>query len=342
MRRAMSFLIGAVLAVVAVELVVRQTSFKPWVTDPDFGYVFAPGANVRSAIEGSGSSHWTVHGIRRPAPPPPERPAILALGDSFTEAVMVDDDEVYSQRLETLLAADGSPFVVLNLGRSGTTAADYLALADRYRVLFSPRWTVIQIRDDDVAQAAWRGDGQARLQRDAQGHLAASFELKRPGFIGGLTQRLSGWVTLPVYGVIRLRQFIDAYEAEPPLFRAAAATADTGSAENGEYPIEETLERLREAFGGRVTFLYLPDYDPKSPSGPLSPIEQRLLTACHENGWSCVDLRASFSDFARRREAPYGFSNTRWNHGHLNAEGHRAAARLLHQELKGLSARGLL
>ena len=342
MRRVMSFLVGAFLAAVAVELVVRQTSFKPWASDPDFGYVFAPGATVRSAVEGAGTSHWTVHGIRRPAPPPSDRPAILTLGDSFTEALMVDDDEVYSQRLETLLAADGSPFVVLNLGRSGTTAADYLALAGRYRALFSPRWTVIQLKDDDVADAAWASGGQARLWRDAQGQLTASFDLKRRGTIGGIAQRLSAWITLPAYGVVRLREFMSAYQKEAPLFRATAATAPPGPADADEYPIEETLERLREAYDGRVTFLYLADYDPKSPSDPATATERRLMNVCHARGWSCVNLRESFLDFSRRHEAPYGFPNTTWNNGHLNAEGHRAAADLLHQEMKRLSARDLL
>lgn len=331
------FLVGALLALVVVELVVRQTYLKPWVTDPDFGTVLQPGAVARFATEGDGESRWTSHGVRRSELPAPGTPRVLVLGDSFTEALMIEDADVYSARLESRLAGSRNPPpAVLNVGRSGATAADYLALAERYRELFDPVWTVIQLRDDDVTDAAWREGGAATLSRGPDGDLVARFEVKSPGAVGALLQRTSAVLATPTFGLVRAREFLDAWRREPPLFRGASAEARPVAAipPRDAYPVEETLDRLAAAFEGRVTFLWLPSYDPERLTEPESATEARVMAACRERGLSCVNLRDVFPTFRAQNDAPYGFSNTAWNVGHLNAAGHRAAAALLADELE--------
>lgn len=329
------FVVGALLAGLAVELVVRQTFLKPGYTDPDFGAVMRPGAVARHAMEGDGESHWTDHGVRRKELPPDGTPKVLVLGDSFTEALMIDDPDVFSAQLEARLGPAGDGPVVLNVGRSGATAADYLALAGRYRALFDPRWTVIQIRDDDVTDAAWRPGGQAVLERGPDGAIVGRFEPKQPSAAGRLLQALSAFVAMPSYAIVRTRQFLEAWRAEPPLFRGASAGPKPVAMPppRDAYPVEETLDRLAAAFDGHVTFLWLPDYEPERSGGTGSETEMRVMAACRERGLSCVNLRDAFPAFRARHEAPYGFPNTAWNVGHLNAAGHRAAGELLAEEL---------
>src|SRR5436853_1116176 len=91
---------GVALALAVFEVVLRHFYFVPWTLDPEFGCIVTPGARAVYRREGSGSSHWTEHGVRRIAPLAPGRRPILALGDSFTEAYMLDDDEVFTARVE--------------------------------------------------------------------------------------------------------------------------------------------------------------------------------------------------------------------------------------------------
>ena len=98
---------GVLGALLLLEAVVRQIYWHPAVIDPVLGAVPAPGETHRYATEGDGRSHWSAPGVRRPTPPDPQRASILVFGDSFTEALMIDDADVYTQRLEEGLAALG-------------------------------------------------------------------------------------------------------------------------------------------------------------------------------------------------------------------------------------------
>jgi len=268
----------------------------------------------------------------------------LVLGDSYTEALMVDDEDVFTHRLERLSERDAFGAPVLNLGRSGASAADYVALAPRYRALFSPRWTIVQLGIDDLGDDAWKTD-KPHFARRENGRLAAVAEFALPSRFWDLARPLRDHFTLANYGVIRFEEFLHAAAAEPPLFHAGNLTAEKPGPPpdpSVRYPVLAELELLAAAYDGRITFLMLPEFDLARPSEPRSETERLWLRTCAEHGWSCVNLRDVFPVFAARYESPFGFSNTAWNRGHMNAAGHRAAALLLHVEMLKLAARGLL
>jgi len=102
-RRLAIIAIGTLLALTVLEPVLRQIFFFPPAWDPVLGRIPKPGSAVRWTAEGCGTSHWTVHGIRRSAPPAADQPNVVVLGDSFTEAMMVDDEDVFTQRAEVAL-----------------------------------------------------------------------------------------------------------------------------------------------------------------------------------------------------------------------------------------------
>src|SRR5215470_13877049 len=137
---------GTALALVAFEPIARVYYFYPGSFEPGVGPVPAPASKVRWCIEGCATSSWQDHDLRRSRPYDPRLPAILAVGDSHTEAMQVGDDEVYTARLERALG-DGTQ--VLNIGRSGHSPADHVALAARNRALFSPEWTIVVLKEKD-------------------------------------------------------------------------------------------------------------------------------------------------------------------------------------------------
>jgi len=343
-RRLLAAAIGFAMAALLFELVLRQVYWLPAADDPVFGNIALPGATVRVRTEGGGTSRWTERGIRRASPPAPAPAPILALGDSFTEALMIDDEDVFTNRLEGLLVEAGRPIPVWNAGRSGLSAADYVADAPAYQKAFAPRWVVIELRDDDLAAEAW-DPGISHFARAPDGRLEAVSVRPRLGRFHALLQPLRQRSALVNYGMVRAREFAAAAAREAPLFRANAPAAPDGSGaphDASQYPIGEELEAMQRAYGGRVTFLYLPHFDLAAPATPTSTAERVFRERCERGAWSCVDLRAAFPAFAARLESPFGFSNSAWNQGHMNAAGHHAAALLLRDEMLRLSDRGLL
>jgi hypothetical protein len=87
-----------------MELYLRFWAGGSWILDPVFGFIPEPGRVMRSNAEGHGTGRWTDRGVRGAGPADPAKPPILVLGDSFTEARMVDDDEVYTAVLAKKLA----------------------------------------------------------------------------------------------------------------------------------------------------------------------------------------------------------------------------------------------
>lgn len=344
-RSVFRFLLGALLALGAAELVVRQFHWAPTAWDPDFGPIQEPGERTIVSDEQRAVSRWTTGGIRRAAPPDPGRPAILALGDSFTEALMVNDEDVFTQRLEEALTADGLPYQVLNAGKSSASVADYVHLAPVYEERFDPRWTVVQLRESDLGADAW-SDRRAHFRRAPDGLLEVVGAPREQNPLWTALHPLRTRSTLVQYGPVRALEFAAAFRREPPLFRAASAPVEELDEETAPqkraYPILDELDLLNEAYGGRLTLLYVAPFDPAHLEAPATGAEADVMRHCRERGWSCVNTREAWPEFAARHEAPFGFPATGYNRGHLNAGGHHAAAALLAAEIERLSSEGRL
>jgi hypothetical protein len=338
LRRALAVVLGVAVALVCSEGAIRQIYWVRGAQHPEFGSIQRPGDTLVFGREGFGHSRWTEHGVRRVSLPPPGSRPILVLGDSFTEAYNVDDDVVYTHRLETLLGEAGFDVPVLNAGRSGASPADYVQRAPRYAALFEPRWTVLQLRAPDLEVEGFDA-GVTHFARDASGVLEVVPVVQRVSRFHDVFAPLRERSALANYGIVRLKEFMAATANEPPLFRAGSVGATSAPAPPHR-PIADVLALLARAYDERITLLYLPDFDPRAPEQVVAESEIVLTRTCDERGWSCVNLRAAFATFAARNESPYGFPNTTWNEGHMNATGHAATTLLLRDELLRLRALG--
>jgi lysophospholipase L1-like esterase len=335
---------GILLALVAMELVVRQVYHVPVAFEPGFGTIIRPGATVRWRREGRGESHWTRLGIRGREAPDLSKSSVLVLGNSFTEALQVDDDEVFTAIVERRLRRDGIEATVLNAGHSGASAADYAANAPRDESVFHPRWTVIQLSPHDLAEWAWNPQ-RSHFAYDGDGRLVARARpVPARGRLRAVLSPLVNHVMLLVYGHYRLEEFKEAAAAQPPLFRAAETESvtpmPTAPAPPTAYPVEGEMDLLAASHGGRVTFLFIPNLDLRSPH-TMTPAEARFDAHCRQASLSCVSLRPGYAELVRRGVSPFGFENSPFNQGHLNQDGHRLAAEALSAELERLASRGL-
>ena len=144
------------------------------------------------------------------------------------------------------------------------------------------------------------------------------------------------------YGILRGLEYLAATKNETPLFRAGSAKSLGVGRTSEPQPVVEILEALARSWDNRVTLLFLPDFDLRAPRLANSESERIFAALCALHGWSCVNLRDAFPGFAERFESPYGFPNSGWNEGHMNAAGHAATARLLRDEVARRLPRDLL
>lgn len=301
------------------------------VLDPELGeLVNAPGI-ARWGREGHGTSHWTDHGVRGALAPRMDQPRVLVLGDSFTDALQVDDGEAFTAIAEERLRVAGSRVQVLNAGFSGRSMADHVALAPKLHQLLYPEWTVVVLTDQDVTTDAWDEhknhfelEGlQLRVvrvpPREPRGALRALHQLRRQS-------------SLLDYTVVRLGELWHVAKREAPLFRAADVAHGEGAAKSEErsFPVEAELDALIDACGGRLSLLWLSSFDPATPAQPTS-VEARVATHAASRNIAFTATRGRFGELGER--APFGFADSGYNQGHLNVHGHRIAGALLAEEL---------
>jgi len=317
--------LGTLLALAAFEPLSRLYYFVPSVFEPGVGPVAPAGSDVRWCVEGCASSAWQAHGVRRSRPYDPDRPALVVLGDSHTEALQVGDDDVYSGHLERAL---GGSLQVLDLGRSGSSAADYVALADKYKQLFHPRWTIVTLKDEDF-----------------EGVERGSYRFARVG--GTLTtvptvssqmdprlEPLRRHLALYSFAVYRYHLLVAAAQSEPKMFFSGEPILPPTPPAPLSNP-REILAALARAYDGRVTFVYLSRPQPTRDGPP--PIERAFDAACAELAASCVNPRGPFQVLVDNGTPPYGFANSTPNSGHLNEAGHAVLADRLAEELGHLA-----
>lgn len=335
---------GGLLAVLVAEAAVRRFYYLKGGYDNVMGPQIAPGM-VRYGLEGMGTSYWVERGLRRASAPDPALPSILALGDSFTESLGLDDDDVFTHRLERKLRERGSSVQVLNAGHAGASVADYVALAPRYREWFSPRWTVVQLRAADLTTEPWQSrPSYARFTRGTGNEIVT-----QPAVVAQHSRlwfsllRIRQESMLLTLGFIRLNDFLAAARAEPPLFRGGAPTQpppESYETDPSAWPVAEELALLARAYDGRMTIAYLPEFDPEAPS-KTGPVERVLQEACDAQRISCLNLRRHFQKFAADRVSPFGFPNSAYNFGHMNELGHHALADDLEREIARLQSDGI-
>jgi len=310
--------LGFLIASAAFELLLRHLTW----TDRS-GPVSVVYQRLR---EGWGVSRWLPDGAR--VAPPLAGPRLLVIGDSFTAAQEVNDDQVFTALLQQKLHVP-----VINAGYTSRSPADYVALADGFRQKFQPAWTVIQLEEWDLRDDSFNETKTHFVMRGTALVPEAPPE-HRLGAVSRALASVRAKSALLNFLVARAGMFRSGANM-PPLFRAADV-APLVKEQQRDFPVENELATMVAAYQGRVTFLLLPDFDDRPGA-----TERRFLTYCPGAGVSCVDLRDAFAGFRERGRAPFGFFNGYFGVGHMNAEGHEAAAALLTRELQDVRRRGL-
>jgi hypothetical protein len=139
----------------------RNTATWPANFDPQVGWLFRPGAEIRAT---NGLDFWSIQHANSlgflDAEPAIPKPAgtfrILLVGDSFVEAQQVPLEGKLQTVLSGLLKARGGAvrYDVVALGQSGTGQANQLAYLERYKDALKPDLVVLAFVNNDFANNA--------------------------------------------------------------------------------------------------------------------------------------------------------------------------------------------
>jgi hypothetical protein len=325
------------------EVLLRLTILTPipFQHNPRLGWMPAPHSKGIAALEGRGYVTFNELGFRddKITPPRPNETRILCMGDSYTVGSQMNADKIYPQHLQTLLREAGTPNVrVFNAGREGTTIAFSVGLADEYRKIFQPDWTIVQIRDgwsenfNHEQEIHFLADGDS-FRTETQWH----WDTMSPRM-----KQLIRWhirdIALFQYGNRHLSELRrggaddDAPQAAPLKLAPDQSRLESGyiSGDREKRAIAWTVAELKAKYP-RLILLHIPYGSPAHLNlVPLESEEATLIAECRRQNVPLISMREAFArDAELSQRAPIGFSNTLPWMGHPNARAHNLIAHAL-------------
>jgi len=320
---ALKALLALVCALIVWELILENTNtLKPGaVNHPVLGRIYQPGLLV-NGTEGYSRTHFNSLGMRGSAigDKVPGEQRFLILGDSFTEAVQVSDEQMYATVIERLLSAEsGQPVRAINGGRSNASPAYYLHLANYYQTTLKPDRVVIQLNDGDFIKDLLDTKLPFYVARTSDGfetrsnYQSVSFPALRPL----LELSISRVAFLNLKGMFA--------KGERPEGEIPQAKPGFDYAPLVNWTIQELKARYQ-----RPILLYIPFINYLEAEQRPSEIEVLVTEAAKSAGLDFVNMRTDFLDRYRTTwDVPTGFNNTKPGMGHMNSVGHELVARRL-------------
>jgi len=297
-------------------LQVSAKGFYTWYPNSRFTYHNLPGVEPTSS-----EVRINEHGLRGD-PIPPEKAAnerrILILGDSFTAAVQLDEDVIFTTLLQRQLEADASDvhFRVINAGFNGVgTVEELLYFLDQGPGLRPDVVVLVYTFNDPVDNlkqaTAWRG----RRMNSANGVPPSSWEASFLAARDWLGNR-----SLAFYLLYKLAQ-----KGAKKIGTRDAAAGDAEVADPALALFDELLGKLlarADGLGVPVIVLTIPSPIDVAGTGPAwQRLHVRVRERLAGTRNQLVTLSAPFTDAIAHGQQPYLAHD-----GHLDVAGHRIVA----------------
>lgn len=355
--------LAAGISVSAAEIALRLLGVRYpafYVVDSQRGYGLRPGARGLWTREGRGSVSINSDGFRGPLPartPPEGTLRIAVLGDSFTEALQVDQQQTWLQRLQARMneaptcgIRQGRQVEVLNFGVGGYGTGQQLLTwrqqARRYRpdVVLLALYPGNDFTDNEPIARADR----PVFSLDADGHLVRDDRFRQT-FSHRFRTSPAGRLLDALINHSRVLQLLN--EAKNRFGGLARAGSDAGTDAPAAAPppppqaseqawavtaaLLRTLEQDVEASGARLLVISTSSPDqlwPVKDQRPGDPFrqERRLSALLSDLG---IDHLLLGPPLQRQVDGEglvlHGFAGQQPGQGHWNEEGHHRAAALI-------------
>ena len=355
--------ISAVCASAAVSLLLAEGTLRLarvqypafYTVDAERGYGLRAGAAGHWTREGNGQVRVNSAGFRGPEvtlAPPANSLRVAVLGDSFTEALQVDDQATWVRQLQRRLNADprcplltGHPAGVqlLNFGVGGYGTGQELLTWRHLASSYKPDFVILaiylgnDITDNEPEPRTDRPvfrlgrDGQLSINRNFREQPATLWRLSPPGQLVESAFNYSRVLQLLNEAKNRLAARRTSTSAMPP----AAPPAPPQASEEAWAITDALISQLNQevrAQGARLLVVSTSSPEqvwPFPEQRPAQPFvqEQRLAGLLAARRIPYLPLGPLLQRHADERGITlHGFSGQAPGEGHWNADGHRLAA----------------
>ena len=312
------------------ELLLRILIISPAATisDSELGWKYRPHATILHSSEGFARVRLNSLGYNDKEPESgSQHERIIALGDSFTEALQVPQHQNF-----TSVAEDTTPCMdVFNAGRSDATAIHYPIMLNQFRQQISFDKAVVVFTSRDVRDLF---DAEFDLEYDQMGTeiVEISFHGRQLSKLRVLLDPIFSNSSLATYLKDRLTLLgVNAPDAP----ESAAVRDEALSREKRERASQIFRYILRRLSARLPTYaLYIPslDYHPDGVSTEDNiSIEAReiIRDSANEAGVPFAAVDELQRMYESTRTPPTGFQNSDILYGHLNVRGHVAVSEAL-------------
>lgn len=337
----------------AFEFDLKSSSSFDLVQDPVTGIIrYRPHTVIQWGREGHGRTTIGEHGMIVDKAVPGGVPRVMFIGNSFTEALQVDDAAKYTELVEASARQSGVHFTSVNMAMAGLSPVQAVADLQALVALYKPDVVVLQAAADafvasslvprgpvNSAGLRTRADGELEIVRtDARRPPSAARDLLIRYRLFSAAARVQSTVSSMIEQESGMTVASAATLADAPAGALRAAAEDGGGdayRARVRFLVEQATAHSRAA-GARTIVLSIPAV-PRIRDGhryltvsdvQYGPEHQQALTAaCAQAGVELVDPTPAFvSYFTATRHYPFGFHNSSPGDGHLNGAGHRLIA----------------
>jgi hypothetical protein len=324
---------AGVLSLLLWQLIIMNTMINStgYVNHPILGRIYKAGTYVHGT-EGFSRTKINSLGMRGEEIQSKKEKEfrVLVLGDSFTEAFQVSDENIYPRLLEKMVKKrDGHIVRAVNAGRSGASPAFYIHLAKFYNTTFKQDYTIIQLNDGDFTEDMMNPTRNFYAVKDENGFNAV--ENEKFSSANPLLQRIPQARDLLEISVVR----VAAEKLQGMLTSSNSAYAsvlqDNRQNVNDEQLIDWTLKELKKQYS-HLLLVYIPELDYNDLGKQSSEIERYVNRFSELNHIDLLNMRDDFIHYFETQKQPAnGFDNTMPGTGHINEVGHFLIAKKLKQ-----------
>lgn len=286
------------------------------------GYVPVENSRTVWGIEGFGVTHYLSNG--EIFTPYQSGASVVVLGDSYTDAFQVSDDQKYVSVAEKILHQRGVKMDLHNLGNTGRNLADYVYIAPFIKAIYSPKIVVVQLSESDFTESLSPSRQNYFIPNGKSVTLVRSenyftFDLNFQNAI-----RSTGLGSLAVYKLTPIVKEQRLRFTAPWGLRVKREVVSYNALNPNE--INMQITSLKDAYpDAELVFLIIPEI-------PL--IQAENLVWSNKSDDLFIDAIGAYSDspllypregfielYNEQDKFPRGFFNTLPNKGHLNSDG---------------------
>jgi hypothetical protein len=301
---------------------------------------------VKQFSEGFGVAHFNSDGSRSTGNDLiNDAPTGLIIGDSFVEALQVDDRDTMGAVIERTSRSELWPVNVRQFGWGGTSSATYLAIANSVKKRWNPRWVSVLFNEDDFTEEAISGGRFWKMEIDPIDSTLRTIPVERTG------SRFDSVLSKVGLTSGDLRELLNHSNLAYLAVEKYLLSGNAGGAESSKPTAADKLQTLNKAktiakavirglkvaYGEELLIVYVPQISVTSSLEP-DTTESILAEVCYQEKVQFISARRALLGLRERRGVlGEGFSNTLPGYGHLNELGHQAVG----QEIwRAVSERG--